>query len=371
MQPLDGIRVLDFSTLLPGPLATLMFAEAGAQVIKIERPPIGDEQRAYADQLGDDSATFAVLNRGKRSVTIDLKSAGAVRRLQPLIKSADVLIEQFRPGVMDRLGLGYEALHAVNPRLVYCSITGYGQFGPNRDKAAHDLNYVAESGLLSRVNANGGGPALPPALVADIGAGTYPAVINVLMALLRRTRDGEGCHIDISMHDNLLPFMYSTLAIGFGLEHWATPSSELTTGASPRYNIYATSDGRYVAAAPVEDRFWLNFCDVIGLESALRDDNADAQATIKGVARAIASRDSTYWRGAFEGRDVCATLVASIQEAVADPHYRARGAFAHRVRTAGREIPAIPMPLDPGLRGTPGAQDYPRLGEGNALLDGF
>ena len=148
MQPLAGIRVLDFSTLLPGPMATLLLADAGAEVIKIERPN-GEEMRGYEPKIGADSVNFALLNRGKRSVTIDLKAAGAVERLKPLIASADVVVEQFRPGVMDRLGIGYEALNAINPRIIYCAITGFGQTGPKAQVAAHDLNYVAESGMLA------------------------------------------------------------------------------------------------------------------------------------------------------------------------------------------------------------------------------
>jgi crotonobetainyl-CoA:carnitine CoA-transferase CaiB-like acyl-CoA transferase len=143
-QPLAGVRVLDFSTLLPGPMATLLLAEAGAEVIKIERPGRGDEMRAYTPKLGPDSVNFALLNRGKRSLAIDLKAPGAVARLKPLIESADVVIEQFRPGVMDRLGLGYDAMRTINPRIIYCAITGYGQSGARADVAAHDLNYVSE-----------------------------------------------------------------------------------------------------------------------------------------------------------------------------------------------------------------------------------
>src|SRR5688572_21637272 len=142
MQPLSGIRVLDFSTLLPGPLATLLLAEAGAEVIKIERPGKGDEMRSYAPKLGADSVNFGLLNRGKRSVTLDLKQKDALSKLEPLLGTADVLVEQFRPGVMERLGLGYEALARMNPRIVYCSITGYGQSGPRAQTAAHDLNYI-------------------------------------------------------------------------------------------------------------------------------------------------------------------------------------------------------------------------------------
>src|ERR1044071_930856 len=192
MRPLEGVRVLDFSTLLPGPLATLMLAAAGAEVIKIERPGRGDEMRSYTPKFGADSVNFALLNRGKRSIAMDLKAPGAVEALKPLVESADVVVEQFRPGVMDRLGLGYEALKKINPKIVYCALTGYGQHGPRADVAAHDLNYVAESGMLSLAKGEAGSPTMPAALVADIAGGTYPAVINILLAL--RERDQRGGH---------------------------------------------------------------------------------------------------------------------------------------------------------------------------------
>ena len=149
MQPLSGIRVLDFSTLLPGPMATLMLAEAGAEVIKIERIGSGEELRQYHPRFGDTSVSFAMLNRGKRSIAIDLKSPDTLKQLTPLIESADVVVDQFRPGVMQRLGLGYEVMREINPRIIYCAITGYGQSGPKAQIAAHDLNYQAESGMLA------------------------------------------------------------------------------------------------------------------------------------------------------------------------------------------------------------------------------
>jgi alpha-methylacyl-CoA racemase len=252
MLPLAGIRVLDFSTLLPGPMAGLFLVEAGAEVIKIERPGTGDEMRTYSPRLGEDSANFALLNRGKRSIAIDLKAPGAVAQLTPLIERSDVLIEQFRPGVMERLGLGYAALSKINPRLVYCSITGFGQTGPRRDMAAHDLNYLALAGLLSLTGDREGAPGMPQIPIADIAAGTYPALINVLLALLQRHRTGQGCHLDVSMTDNLFVLAYWGLANGFAAGAWPTAGSALTTGASPRYQIYRTADGGYLSAGPIE-----------------------------------------------------------------------------------------------------------------------
>jgi crotonobetainyl-CoA:carnitine CoA-transferase CaiB-like acyl-CoA transferase len=370
MRPLEGIRVLDFSTLLPGPLATLLLAEAGAEVIKIERPGRGDEMRSYAPKFGADSVNFALLNRGKRSIELDLKDRDAVDRLTPLLESADVVVEQFRPGVMDRLGLGYEALTKLNPRIIYCAITGYGQDGPRADIAAHDLNYIAEAGLLALSAGVDGAPVLPPALIADIGGGTYPAVINILLALRERERTGKGCKLDIAMADNLFAFMYWALGNGLVAGQWPKPGGELVTGGSPRFNIYRTRDGRFVAAAPLETKFWDNFCALIGLEPGFRDDSRDAAATKRAVAKKIAAKTADEWRALFAGKDLCCCIMGSIEEALRDPHFAARGVFAAKLAAAGKQITALPVPIASEFRAAPGARGYPALGEANAEMLG-
>ena len=248
-QPLAGIKVLDFSTLLPGPLASLILAEAGAEVIKLEKPG-GEEMRHYAPRWGKESASFTLLNRGKKCLAIDLKDPEALAALRPLIEEADVLVEQFRPGVMDRLGLGYAALSEINPRLVYCSVSGYGATGPKARTAGHDLNYLGDSGILSLSSGDAARPTLPPVLAADIAGGSYPAVINILLALLQREKTGRGAHLDIAMCENLLPFAFWALAEGQVTGQWPGNGDGLLTGGSPRYQLYPTADGRLLAAAP-------------------------------------------------------------------------------------------------------------------------
>ncbi len=363
------MRVLDFSTLLPGPLATLLLAEAGAEVIKIERPGRGDEMRSYAPKFGADSVNFAMLNRGKRSIAIDLKNRGARERLKPLLESADVVVEQFRPGVMDRLGLGYDALAKINPRLIYCAITGYGQSGPRTDVAAHDLNYNAEAGLRALSAGADGAPVLPPALIADIGGGTYPAVINILLALRERDRTGKGCKLDIAMADNLFAFMYWALGNGLVAGEWPKPGGDLVTGGSPRFNIYRTKDGKFVAAAPLEQKFWENFCTLIGLGLELQDDRRDAMATKRAVAEKIAVKTAEEWRALFAGKDLCCCIVKSVEEALRDAHFVARGVFAAKLAAGGEQIAALPVPVAPRFRAQPEVTGYPALGEANSLLD--
>jgi alpha-methylacyl-CoA racemase len=368
MGPLEGIRVLDFSTLLPGPLATLLLAEAGAEVIKIERPGRGDEMRSYAPKFGADSVNFAMLNRGKHSIAIDLKDKSAVETLVPLIESADVVVEQFRPGVMDRLGLGYDALHKINSRIIYCAITGYGQHGPRADVAAHDLNYIAEAGLLALAAGSDGAPVPPPALIADIGGGTYPAVINILLALRERDRTGKGCKLDIAMADNLFAFMYWAMGNGEVAGQWPAPGGELVTGGSPRYNVYRTRDGKFVAAAPLEQKFWENFCALVDLAPEMRDDRRDPVATRRAVAEKIAAKTAGEWRALFAGKDVCCCVMASLEEAMRDAHFVSRGIFGAKLAADGQEMTALPVPVAPRFRAQPGAAGYPALGEANSLL---
>jgi crotonobetainyl-CoA:carnitine CoA-transferase CaiB-like acyl-CoA transferase len=368
--PLHGVRVIDFSTLLPGPMATLLLAEAGAEVIKIERPETGEELRNYKPRFSDTSVSFAMLNRGKRSIAIDLKAPDAAARLQPLIESADVVVEQFRPGVMERLGLGYEALSKINARLIYCAITGYGQSGPKAQVAAHDLNYQADAGMLSIAAGADGAPVVPNALVADIGGGAYPAVINILLALRQRDATGEGCKLDIAMTDGLLPFVYWGIGNGVAAGAWPRPGGELLSGGSPRYAIYRTADAKYLAAAPLEQRFWDNFCDAIGLPEKLRDDSKDPAATRNAVADIISGLSAAEWLQRFDKRDVCCNLVRTVQEAMNDLQFVGRGVFKRSVVTEDDALPAISVPIAEAFRTRASELRYPPLGDANELLEG-
>jgi alpha-methylacyl-CoA racemase len=352
-QPLSGVTVLDFTTLLPGPLATLMLLEAGAEVIKIERPG-GEELRGYPPQIDGESAVYALLNRGKKSVALDLKAPDARARLAPLVARCDVVVEQFRPGVMARLGFGYDDVKAVNPRTVYCSITGYGQDGPRRDEAGHDLNYIAATGLLALSPGPRDRPTVPPGLIADIAGGAMPAVMNILLGLRRRDATGEGCYIDVAMADAMFTFAWHALASGFAAARWPAPAAGRLTGGSPRYQLYPTRDGRLVACAALEQKFWLAFCAAIGLPGPLVDDRMDATATTEAVAAIIASRTAQEWAPVLAAADCCVTIVTDLEHAVADPHFAGRGLFAHEVVTAGgTAMPALPVPIDPGFRTAP------------------
>jgi alpha-methylacyl-CoA racemase len=361
-QPLSGTLVLDFTTLLPGPLATLMLAEAGAEVVKIERPG-GEDMRAYPPYFDGVSAGFALLNRGKRSLALDLRKDEDRQRLAPLLSHADVLVEQFRPRVMERLHLGYEDVRKLNPRLVYCSITGYGQQGPRAQEAGHDLNYIGNTGLLALQTGPTDRPVVPPALVADIAGGSFPAVLNILLALRQRDLTGQGCHLDIAMADAMFTFAWYALATGQATGRYPGPGELILAGGSPRYQLYPTADGKLVACAALEQKFWSAFAAAIGLAGDLANDLVDPVATKAAVAAIIAGRAADHWRLVFAAADCCATIVASLEEALADPHFVERGLFAHRVVGAtGKGMTALPVPIAPSFRSAPGEKGAPQLG---------
>ena len=369
-QPLKDILVLDFSTLLPGPMATLMLSEAGAEVVKFERPVTGEDARHTDPKIDDVSIGFAVLNHGKRSVAIDLKSRDALDALRPLLEKADVLVEQFRPGVMERLGLGYEAVRAINPGIVYCSITGYGQTGPKARAAGHDLNYVGDAGVLSLSRGPDDQPTMPFGLLADIGGGTYPAVVNILLALMARNQSGEGVQLDIAMSEGAFAFAYWAHAEGVIAGQEIDNAASRLTGGLARYRLYSAADGRQIAVGALEEKFWQAFCDVIGQPPDLRDDWSDPVTCAAEVARRLGSQPSTHWEPLLKTADCCCSVVKTPAEAAGDPHFTARGVFERKLNISGRDVPALPLPIAPQFRSPAGSvgraaalgEDNPRFG---------
>jgi len=352
--PLSGLMVLDFSTLLPGPLATLMLVEAGAEVIKIERPDIGEDMRSTERIWDGESLAFAMLNRGKKSLALDLKSNEAAAVLAPLIAKADIIVEQFRPGVMERLGLGYEAIKRKNPSIIYCSITGYGQVGPKSQMAGHDLNYMGDSGVLSTSIGPTDQPVVPPALVADVGGGTYPAVVNILLALRERDKTGKGCHLDIAMSDGAFAFSFWAFAKGTALRTPIENNGEWLTGGTARYQLYPTADGRHVAVGALEQKFWDRFCKAINLEKDLCNDSIDPAKTIAAVGKILKMRSADEWEPVLVKADCCCTIVRTMDEVLDDTHFNARGIFDWKVQgVQGAIAPALPIPVAPLFRGSP------------------
>ena len=363
---LEGIKVIDFSTLLPGPLASLFLAETGAEVIKIEKPGVGDEIRLSYPQWGEQSVSFSLLNRGKKSLSLDLKDPKNLKILIPILKEADIIIEQFRPGVMKRLGLDYESIKKINQDIIYVSITGYGQYGPKSMVAGHDLNYIGNAGLLSISMGRENDTVVPPALVADIAGGSYPAVINILLALRKRDLNKEGSYIDLSMTENLFPFMFWGLGSGFAHNKWPGNSDGVLSGGSPRYNIYKTSDGSYVAAAPLEDRFWNKFCEAIELPKKFIKTQNNQEKVIQEIRKIIGQKEKNYWLDVFNKADCCCSIVKSIEEAINDNHFKVRKIFENKIiNNLGEEIPALPIPVDMQFRKDQKRASAPSLGNIN------
>ena len=318
--------------------------------------------RTYEPKFGTQSVNFALLNQGKRSLALDLKNPSDLAHAIDLVRTADVVIEQFRPGVMERLGLGYEAIKTNNPGVIYCSITGWGQDGPLANVAAHDLNYQAEAGVVGLTAGTDGMPPLPSLLSADIAGGAYPAVMNILLALRARDADGQGRMLDVSMADNLFTFNYWGLGNGFSAGLWPDAGHELLTGGTPRYQIYRTKDDRFLAAAPLEQKFWENFISVLGAKELL-DDSKNPKNTCEAVAAIISTRTAAEWMKEFSSVDACVSVVKSLREAVDSPHFAARGLFSKRIANGiGGEIPELPLPIAASfMHGA--AHSAPELGE--------
>ncbi len=363
---LSDVKVLDFSTLLPGPLASLFLSEMGAEVIKVERLKFGDEMRGKVPEIDGTNISFAILNRGKKSIEIDLKNDLQNEKLKKLIKEVDIVLEQFRPGVMKRLGLDYDSIKLINPKIIYVSITGYGQEGPKSNFAGHDLNYIGDTGLLSLSMGKEDNTVIPPALIADIGAGSYPAIMNILLALRKRDFNKKGSYIDISMTDGLFTFMFWALGKGFSKNEWSQNSDYYLSGGSPRYNIYETKDKRYLAVAPIEDRFWNKFCEVIDLDILYKNQKKTDQEIIEKITSIIKTKTSFYWDQVFKEADCCCTVVKSLKEAVGDDHFVSRDLFSKKVKINEEiALPSLPLPISKQFLNPKINKSFPALGEQN------
>ena len=327
--PLQGLKVLDFSGLLPGPFATLMLADMGADVLRVESPTRPDLVRFTPPNTPDgQSAAHAYLNRSKRSIAIDLKTQAGREIVLRLVQDYDIVVEQFRPGVMDRLGVGYEALKAVNPRLIYCAITGYGQTGPYKDRAGHDMNYLAIAGVLGYNGRRATGPGPIAVQVADIAGGSCHAVIGLLAAVIHRQATGEGQFVDISMTDAAFSLHALTAPPALVAGEQPTLEGTMLNGGS-FYDCYETADGRHFSIGGLEPQFFMQFCAAIGRpELAPLGINLQPEVVAQLKADIQAEmRKKTWaeWSAIFAALDCCAEPVLSFAEAVAHPHVQARG----------------------------------------------
>lgn len=345
--PLQSIRVLDLSRLLPGPLASLVLADLGAEVDKIEDATGGDYLRGLPPFLGTTSSVFLALNRNKRSAVLDLKKPRAREAFLRLVERYDVLLEQFRPGVLDRLGLSHATLLARNPRLVVCALTGYGQDGPLAHRAGHDLNYLARAGVLGQQGPADVPPAVPGFQLADVSGGLY-AVIGIMGALMERARTGKGSVVDVAMIETAMPFALSGFGLAFGGQAPSRGKEALSGGIGP-YNTYATKDGRHVALAALEPKFWMAFSEGVGHVAQMSDlVPGPHQTELVAKLRAVfAARTLAEWRTFSEERDCCLEPVLTPDEARNDPHLLARKMFFAIDTARWGSVPQMRTPLTP------------------------
>ncbi len=368
---LRGLRLLDLSSRLPGPLCSLILSDLGMEVIRVEPPARLNKGDFFREIPEKDTPYFPMLNRGKKSVTLNLKTAKGKELFFGLVERADVVLEGFRPGVMDRLGIGWDRLREVNPRLIMASISGYGQEGVYRLVAGHDLNYLAFAGILG-LNAalEGGAPVRPPIQIADVAGGAYPAVIGILAALHARDRTGKGRWIDVSMLDGSLFLM------GLAFFDWGI-GKEVKRGIPPiarcavNYHVYETKDGRYLALGALEENFWRQFCETVGHPewiSRYGDEMAMcAPDLLDEIRRLFLSRTRDEWMEIFKGRDVCLSPVLSLDEVMTDRHVRSRGVITWRFLPNGKKIPQIRFPVWVSGSGTQ-ALEAPALGQHTGQL---
>jgi crotonobetainyl-CoA:carnitine CoA-transferase CaiB-like acyl-CoA transferase len=364
MTLLSGIRVLDLSLQLPGPFCTMMMADYGADVVKIDEPSPRVRNPFAAEEPGT-GPVDRYLNRGKRSMTINLKTEEGKAIFRKLAAGADVVLEGFRPGVVMRLGVDYETLSAGNPRLVYCSVSGYGQTGPMRDAAGHDINYISYAGVLGACGRMGAPPTLPPVQIGDLFGGAMMALSGILMALLERDRTGKGRRIDVSMTDGALSMLSLHAAAALAGEIAPERGNMMLTGMFPCYEAYRCADGGYVSIGPLEAWFWkelveaLGRPDLAGGQYALGEEGERVKAEL---SRAFAEKTRDEWVHAFSRKDVCLSPVLSIGEALSHPNTASRRMVVDVESPLGGTDRQLGMPIK--IDGVPEApRRAPLLGE--------
>lgn len=366
MSALRGVKVLDLSRLLPGPYCTLMMADYGAEVIKIEEPGHGDYIRWRKPAIEGIGARHLTINRNKKSMELNLKTEEGKEIFKKLAETADVILESFRPGVMDRLGLGFEVISKVNKGIIYCSLTGYGQTGPYRHLPGHDINYIGYSGILGLIGEKDGRPVIPGVQIADIGGGALMALTGICMALFHKERTGNGQYIDVSMLDGAISWLYATASDYFASGVVPERSKTRLSGQFAFYNVYETKDHKYIAVGASEFKFWKEICSLVGKPEwiDLHEGPEQIQEQLKKeMSELFKQRNQQDWLDLLETKDTCVSPVNDIDQIFSNPQIMERELFTEMNHPVAGMIKQIGFPIK--FTETPG-QIYshsPILGE--------
>lgn len=368
--PLKGVRILDLSTMYPGPLCTMLLADFGAEVIRVEPPKGGDLWRLSLPRVNGLGMPYFQVNRNKKSICLNLKETEAKEIFYKLAQDADVVVEQYRPGVAERLGIGWDTLSRINPRLVYCSISGFGQDGPYRLRAGHDINYISYAGILSLTARKGEKPVIPGVQIGDVAGGALYAAMGILIALMGARQSGKGQYVDTAMFDGALSLGAWNVCGCFAEGRDAEPEGGILTGQLACYNIYETADGRCISLGAVEAHLWAKFCDAVGRpEYARLQREPSCQAEMKAeLARIFAGKTLAEWKEALADVDCCWSPVATVGEALEDPQVKSRGMVIEMTDPRG-EYGTVKMLGNPiKLSETPAQAELfpPRQGEHTA-----
>ena len=347
--PLQGIRILDLTRLLPGPLGTMLMADMGADVIKIEDPNAPDYVRMFPPFVGGESVNYLAYNRSKRSMLLDYKSEEGRKIFFELLKTADVVVEQFRPQFLDKLGIGYEAAKAVNPKIIYVSVTGYGQTGPYAHLAGHDLNYISYAGILGITGNPDEAPMIPGVQLADIAGGSYMSVIATLAALHARTQTGVGQHVDVSMTDAVMPLLSVSYA-----SYSATLQAQIRgtlplSGGMPNYGVYVCQDKKYIALGTLEPKFWSKFCDLTNKSDwkmFMVPQNTEQLQSFKNLIGGLfLEKNQSEWVQFGFKNDLLISPIYGLEDLENDPHLLERQMIIETEHPTAGKLKSIGVPI--------------------------
>lgn len=361
---LEGVKILDLTRLMPFEYSTLLLADFGAEVLKVEEPKVGDYMRWMAPKLKKESGIFCMCNRNKKSMTLNLKTEEGKNIIRKLVKKYDVLFESFRPGVMKKLGLDYDSLREINPRLIFCSATGYGQSGPYYDRPGHDINYISIAGILEATGKHTGKPVIPGITISDMAIGIFSAYA-MLVGIIARNRTGMGQYIDMSMTDCMVSFNMLGIASYISKKYYGSSSLDVT-GETICYNVFKTKDNRCISFGNLEERFWTNFLKLIG-----REDLKEYQFTLgekrdqimDELQKIFIQKTREEWLTLLEGQDICYSPVNTIEDLLNDPHIKYRQMFFEMEHPIEGKVMQVRSPFNFSETPVEARTPSPSLGE--------